>query len=546
MKQNLRLGDSYALLATNYTKLKRKLLTRRPPVAQGQRRVSLGYASGMPAVYLRYPWISESYRCPSCALRIPLILSSRSAYYPLRPDTDIPIRLQPQTTSGRNPFRTRLGLASELEATSVQTRCRLVAPDLQQASVQSGSNLPQRWSNLPRHIQDCSKAGWNVRATGRAAKRNPEEPCVCTHAKVPAHRGLGLALGMAVLLFIALGKQGFAQERFSVNGKVISAASGVAIEGATVTNKRTRVHAITDRVGEYRIPARPDDVLSFSYVGYATAEEHINGREQIIVALDSAESMLEEVEINAGYYTVKDRERTGSISRITAAEIGKQPVSNILSALRGRVPGVYIQQESGVPGSAMQVKVRGQNSLRNTYQDNGNLPLYLIDGVPFPMEPLASSNGASIVNGGNPLHNINPADIESVTILKDADATAIYGSRGANGVVLITTKRGKKGDTSIDINLSHGVSAVANRMPLLNTDQYLAMRYEALSNDGAVPGTLYPDHDLLVWDTTRYTDWQDELIGGNAQMTTARWPISFTSSRLLSSETASYFVLSEN
>src|SRR5690606_22298599 len=130
----------------------------------------------------------------------------------------------------------------------------------------------------------------------------------------------------------------------------------------------------------------------------------------------------------------------------------KQPVANPLQALQGRMPGVYIQQTTGVPGGGFNIQIRGQNSLRNSFDDNGNRPLYIVNGVPITSTPLGSPIGGSIVGAGDPLNSINPSDIESIEILKDADATAIYGSRGANGVVLITTKKGVMGRTKVDIN----------------------------------------------------------------------------------------------
>src|SRR5690606_35875361 len=171
----------------------------------------------------------------------------------------------------------------------------------------------QDQTELRIHTGENHIMGVSLQHRWLPAKRNPEEPCVCTHAKAPARYGLGLALGMLVLLLTALGNNGFAQDSFSVNGKVISATDGKAIEGATVTNKRTRIHAVTDRLGEYRIPARPDDMLIFSFVGYVTAEEDVNGSEQIIVALETAANTLEEVENNAGCYTTTRRLSTGSI-----------------------------------------------------------------------------------------------------------------------------------------------------------------------------------------------------------------------------------------
>src|SRR5690606_21796448 len=146
-----------------------------------------------------------------------------------------------------------------------------------------------------------------------------------------------------------------------------------------------------------------------------------------------------EVVINAGYYNTTEKAKTGSIARITAKEIETQPVSHPLAAMQGRMTGVDIVQTSGVPGSGFDVRIRGQNSIMG-----GNAPLYIVDGVPFDGQTLGSSNSSvTVIPLGNisPLNAINPASIESIEVLKDADATAIYGSRGSNGVVLITTKK---------------------------------------------------------------------------------------------------------
>ena len=352
-------------------------------------------------------------------------------------------------------------------------------------------------------------------------RRNIEKSCVCTHAKAPARYGLGLALGLVVLMSVVMGKPGFAQESFFVSGKVISVTSGVAIEGATVTNKRTRIHAVTDRFGEYRVPARPDDILVYSFVGYVTTEKEINGREQIIVELDATENTLEEVEINAGYYVTSDKFRTGNIARITAKDIEKQQVSNPLLALQGRMPGVVIQQQNGVPGTAVKIQIRGQNSLRL----EGNSPLYIIDGVPVSSEPIHQGlSGLLTIQGMDPLNAVNLQNIASIEVLKDADATSIYGSRGANGVVLITTQSGTVGRPKLDLALSGGWSNVP-KVDMLNTAQYLEMRREAYANDGREP-TIAAAPDLLLWDQERYTDWQDVLLGNTAHRYDAQLALS--------------------
>ena len=160
------------------------------------------------------------------------------------------------------------------------------------------------------------------------------------------------------------------------------------------------------------------------------------------VQLQEDVTALPEVTINAGYYTVKDRERTGSIARVKAKELENQPVSNALSSVQGRMAGVSITQGSGVPGGGYNIQIRGSNSLRR----DGNYPMYIIDGVPATLQYPSSLGGTILPYGEiDPLNAINPNDIESIEILKDADATAIYGSRGANGVILVTTKKGQTG-----------------------------------------------------------------------------------------------------
>ncbi len=191
----------------------------------------------------------------------------------------------------------------------------------------------------------------------------------------------------------------------------------------------------------------------------------------------------EEVTINAGYYKTSDKLRIGNIGRVTAKDIERQPVTSPLMALQGRIAGVEVTPYAGIAGSAPVVRIRGINSLRQT----GNYPLYIIDGIPIDSRPLQSV-GNLVSNGTDPLSTINPANIASIEVLKDADATAIYGSRGANGVILITTKKASaNGKTDVTLNASTGIGTLTNRLKLLNRQEYLAMRNEAFKNDGTVP-----------------------------------------------------------
>lgn len=225
---------------------------------------------------------------------------------------------------------------------------------------------------------------------------------------------------------------------------------------------------------------------------------------------------LQEVTVNAGYYTVKEKERTGSIAKITAKDIETQPVTNVLAAMQGRMAGVNITQTTGVPGGGFNIEIRGLNSLRA----NGNSPLFIIDGMPYSTDPIGTGINSNVLpTQPSPLNSLNPDQIESIEVLKDADATAIYGSRGANGVVLVTTKKGKAGKTRVTVNLSQGAGAVTRKIDLLSTRQYLEMRQEAYANDGIDPIPDYAYDANGTWSTTRNTDWQKTLIGGTAEFT---------------------------
>jgi TonB-dependent starch-binding outer membrane protein SusC len=301
-----------------------------------------------------------------------------------------------------------------------------------------------------------------------------------------------------------------------ITGKVVT-ESGEPLVGATVSIRGSARATATGSRGEFHYSAvNADDILTVSNVGFQSQEIAIAGRSYIIITLRESVSALDETVVMA-YGTTTKRLATGSISKVSGAEISKQPVSNALAAMQGRVPGMTIVQSSGVPGAAFKVRIRGQNSLRQ-----GSDPLYVIDGVPFALgnEVLnqitnAAGSGSGGMGGLSAMNLVNPADIESIEILKDADATAIYGSRGANGVVLITTKKGIPGATRVTVNTYTGFSQVTRTMDMLHTQQYLQMRREAFANDGITP-TQDEAPDLFTWDTTRYTDFKKMLIGGKA------------------------------
>ena len=312
-------------------------------------------------------------------------------------------------------------------------------------------------------------------------------------------------------------------QQLRVSG-TITDPNGMPLPGVNIIVKDAKRGTMSDPDGKYDIRVNPSDVLVFSYVGFKKQEQAVNGQEVLDVVMEEDVSALDEVVVNAGYYTVKEKEKTGSISKITSQDIENQPVTNVLEAAIGRMPGVQIAQNTGVPGGGFTVQIRGQNSLRT--DDGANQPLYIVDGVPFSATFVGGAL-SNIIGGSNPLNSINPSDIESIEVLKDADATAIYGSRGANGVVLIMTKQGygKEGKTRIDIDIQSGIGKVADFLDMLNTEQYLEMRREAFANDG-IEATEVNAPELLLWDQNRDTDWQKELIGGTAYITNLQAAVS--------------------
>jgi TonB-linked SusC/RagA family outer membrane protein len=288
------------------------------------------------------------------------------------------------------------------------------------------------------------------------------------------------------------------------------------LPGVTIAIKNKKNNAvISDYSGQFSLNCSLNDTLVVSYIGFKTSLVPIQGRSVLNIVLSYDTTTLQEVRVNAGYYSVKESERTGSIARITSKDIETQPVTNVLATMQGRMAGVSITQTTGVPGGGFDIKIRGQNSLRS----DANAPLYIIDGVPYASSPIGyNQTSTTFPTVTSPLNNINPESIESIEILKDADATAIYGSRGANGVVLITTKKGKAGKTTFTIKASTGAGSVTKFMKLMNTEQYLNMRRQAFVNDKL---TQYKARDYDIngtWDQNRYTDWQEELLGGTAMI----------------------------
>jgi TonB-dependent starch-binding outer membrane protein SusC len=304
-----------------------------------------------------------------------------------------------------------------------------------------------------------------------------------------------------------------------IHGRVTDSL-GNPLAGASVTVKGTSKGTQTDGKGEFVLKGVGENaVLVVSFTGYNPETVKLSGV-SVAVVLHHNNDPLDQVQVIA-YGTTTERLSTGNTTTIKGEDIEKQPVSNVLLALEGQVPGLFVTQSNGLSGAGVTVRVQGQNSIQN-----GNDPLYVVDGVPYAsflpatgQDAILGSSGDSYVNSsGSPFSYLDPSEIASIDVLKDADATAIYGSRAANGAILITTKKGKAGPVRFNLNLQQGVGEVAHHLNVMNTQQYLEMRNEGFKNDGITPDPN-KDYDLLLWDTTRNTDWQKTLIGGTANYT---------------------------
>nr|WKN34624.1 TonB-dependent receptor [Tunicatimonas sp. TK19036] len=285
-----------------------------------------------------------------------------------------------------------------------------------------------------------------------------------------------------------------------VSGRVIDSSEGEALPGVNVLVKTTSMGTVTDINGNYSINV-PDEnaTLVFSSIGYLAQEIEINGRSTIDITLEEDVQSLEEVVV-VGYGTVKKSDLTGSVASVSSEEIKAVPVTTFDQALQGRAAGVKVVQTSGVPGGETNIRIRGTSSVNASSE-----PLYVIDGM------LINSNGGEMSIGGRgprigALSTINPNDIESIEVLKDASATAIYGSRGANGVILITTKRGKSGRGSVSFEGYYGLQQVSKKLNMLNATQYAELVNEASLNAGNEPVYANPQS------FGEGTDWQEELF----------------------------------
>ena len=306
----------------------------------------------------------------------------------------------------------------------------------------------------------------------------------------------------------------------TISGKVTD-SSGEGLIGANVLAKEMAgLGTITDIEGNYTLRISNDvKVLLISYTGYESQEITIGASNTVDVTMNEGK-LLDEVVV-VGYGTQIKSQLTGNIAKISGDAIQNAPVPSIQEALQGRAAGVFIESSNGKTGGASRMRIRGASSISAS-----NQPLFVVDGIPLSTESL-NSTGASL----NPLSDINPNDIESVEILKDASAGAIYGSRAANGVVLITTKKGKAGVSKINFNIQSGFSNPTNKREFMNSDEFLEYFRHAAANSDAIeedgwasfverrfdrysgPAGELDDNGIFKWvDQPLNTDWQDQAF----------------------------------
>ena len=312
----------------------------------------------------------------------------------------------------------------------------------------------------------------------------------------------------------------------------VKGEDGKPLYGVTVKVKGTLKAVITDLDGKYSIQASGTDVLEFTFVGLAKQEVNVDGREVVDISMGEDATQLGNVElIETGYGKVSKAGFTGAASVVGGEEMDKAPVSSFQRALQGNSAGVQVSGSSGQPGGGSDIRIRGIGSVNAS-----SSPLYVIDGIPIISQNL-SRLGPSADNRqtANILASMNPDDIASVTILKDASAVSIYGARAANGVVLITTKQGKKGEAKFNVTIDGGVSALplGRKYDLASSDQIYKLYYDAyyasnggdsdaaaksagtilnsnpynLDNPYDANGNLKPDAKLLV-----NTNWFDKVF----------------------------------
>ncbi len=316
---------------------------------------------------------------------------------------------------------------------------------------------------------------------------------------------------LLILFSVMLMGQSLAQSRL-VTGKVTDQTDGSPLPGVTISIKGTSKGTITNANGDYRIEVNgPKDVLVYSFIGFATQELAVPSSGVRNVALGADDKTLNEVVVT-GYVDINRKDATAATSKIEATQINNRPIQSFDQALDGLAAGVNVNMQSGVLGDAVAIRIRGVNSISNTSN-----PLIVVDGI-----VLNTAQNTNIFNSGNgtrynPLADINPNDIESIDVLKDAAAAALYGSRAGNGVIVITTKRGKRGQIAVNYNTLLSWATVRRAPKLLNGDEFLVIQNEKSGNMNQP--NIAADFDENGDGKPDRTDWMDVIFKTGMQQT---------------------------
>ena len=309
---------------------------------------------------------------------------------------------------------------------------------------------------------------------------------------------------VAACLFSA---SAWAQSR-TVSGRVVGSDGG-GIPGATVLEQGTTNGTSTGAEGNFSMNVQPNATLVISSVGYKSQMVAVGSQSAINVVLAAAATELNEAVV-IGYGTQTKADITGAVTQLAARDVENQPVVSFEQAIQGRTPGVNINQGNGKLGQGVTVQVRGTSSVTAS-----NQPLYVIDGIPVTSQDQSQANTEPL----NPLADLNPNDIEGISILKDASAAAIYGSRASNGVIIITTKKGKQGVTKVSVGVYHGISAPTRLRQFLNATQYKELLSESFTNAGYIGPDGYPDLQTaydreggIDYNSTYNTDWSRQAF----------------------------------
>lgn len=298
-----------------------------------------------------------------------------------------------------------------------------------------------------------------------------------------------------------------AAQQKTILGKVIDAVTKTPLLGVTIKlDDKNGTTVTTDKQGGFVLDnGAIGQSLTFSFLGYSSQTIKIDTRTSYTISLAPVSNVIEETVV-VGYGRQKKRNLTGAIVSVGAAEIEKTTLQDPISILQGRAAGVQVSSNSGAPGGEMSIRVRGSSSL-----NSGNNPLFVVDGIPLESNSISSLNGTEN-SGLNPMADINPSDIASIEILKDAASTAIYGSRAANGVVMITTKRGAAGKPEVILNANAGVSSLTRKLSVLNARQYREAVLDSYRGMTIPEDPFYTIIDSLNPMNNGDVDWQDELM----------------------------------